>query len=55
MCPGNEFARMVILTIIHHLVTNFSWALEDPNEAIVMDPMALPVKGLPILLEPRNA
>ena len=55
MCPGNEFARMETLIIIHRLVTHFSWILKDPNEAIVVDPMPLPVKGLPILLEPRIA
>ena len=53
MCPGNEFARMEILMILHRLVTRFSWTLKDPNEAVVVDPMPLPVKGLPILLEPR--
>ena len=53
MCPGNEFARMEILMILHHLVTRFSWILKNPNEAIVVDPMPRPVKGLPILLTPR--
>ena len=53
MCPGNEFARMEILAILHRLVTQFSWVLDDPNEAVVLDPLAFPVKGLPILLNPR--
>ena len=53
MCPGNEFARMEILMILHHLVTRFSWILKNPNEAIVVDPMPIPVKGLPVLLTPR--
>ena len=55
MCPGNEFARMELLVIIHRLVTHFSWSLKDPDEAVVVDPMPFPVKGLPILLEPRTA
>ena len=37
MCPGNEFARMEILIIIHRLVTQFSWILKDPNEAMAVD------------------
>ena len=53
MCPGNEFARMEILVLIHCLVTRFSWALQDPDELISFDPLPLPVKGLPILLKPR--
>ncbi|KAL5974789.1 hypothetical protein ACLOJK_031460 [Asimina triloba] len=27
VCPGNEFARIETLTIIHHLVMNFEWSL----------------------------
>ena len=53
MCPGNEFARMEILAFLHRLVTRFSWTLEDPNELISINPLPFPVKGLPILLEPR--
>ena len=53
MCPGNEFARMEILVILHRLVTRFSWTLEHPNELVSMDPMPFPVKGLPIFLKPR--
>ena len=55
MCPGNEFAHMELLVILHHLVTRFSWSLKDLDEAVVVDPMPFPVKGLPILLEPRAA
>ena len=53
MCPGNEFGRMEVLMIIHRMVTQFSWALTYPDEAIVVDPMPIPVKGLPVLLTPR--
>ena len=52
---GNEFARMVIVMAPHHLVTQFSWALEDPNESVVVDPIPFPVKGPPILLTPHIA
>ena len=53
MCPGNKFTCMEILTCIHHLVSRFSWTLEDPNELVSINPLPFPVKGLPILLEPR--
>ncbi|MCO5550813.1 hypothetical protein L7F22_004305 [Adiantum nelumboides] len=55
MCPRNEFARMVILILLHHIVTRFSWTLVDPHEVITVDPMPFPLKGLPINLVPRNA
>ena len=53
MCPGNEFACMEILVLIHRLVTRFSWTLEEPNELISINPLPYAVKGLPILLKPR--
>ncbi|KAI5059322.1 hypothetical protein GOP47_0025641 [Adiantum capillus-veneris] len=55
MCPGNEFARMEALVLLHHLVIRFSWTLVDPNELITVDPMPCPMKGLPINLVPRNS
>ncbi|KAI5062991.1 hypothetical protein GOP47_0021538 [Adiantum capillus-veneris] len=53
MCPGNEFARMVIMVLLHHIVIHFSWTLVDPHEIITVDPMPFPAKGLPINLVPR--
>jgi cytochrome P450 family 26 subfamily A len=53
MCPGNEFARMEIALILHHLVTRFSWTLVHPDEPVIVDPMPFPVNGLPVLLHPR--
>ncbi|KAF6164703.1 hypothetical protein GIB67_008155 [Kingdonia uniflora] len=29
MCSGNDFARVEILTIIHHMVTKFEWSQGD--------------------------
>ncbi|KAI5062993.1 hypothetical protein GOP47_0021540 [Adiantum capillus-veneris] len=53
MCPGNEFARMVIMVLLHHIVIHFSWTLVDPHEIITVDPLPFPAKGLPINLVPR--
>lgn len=54
MCPGNEFARMQALALLHHLVIRFKWKLVDPGEIISVDPMPHPQKGLPIWLERRT-
>lgn len=54
MCPGKEFARLELLVFIHHLVTRFKFELEIPNEKIIVNPMPIPVKGLPIRLHPHT-
>ncbi|RDY07021.1 hypothetical protein CR513_08914, partial [Mucuna pruriens] len=55
MCPGKEYARMVILVFMHHLVKRFKWETLIPNENIIVNPMAIPAKGLPIRLYPHQA
>ncbi|KAF6143065.1 hypothetical protein GIB67_041133 [Kingdonia uniflora] len=54
MCIGNEFARVEILTIIHHLVTKFEWSQMIPDEPITRQPMPYPSMGLPIKIKPLN-
>ncbi|KAM0038634.1 putative cytochrome P450 [Helianthus debilis subsp. tardiflorus] len=54
MCLGKEFSRMEILAFLHNIVTNFKWDLMIPEEKIEYDPMATPVKGLPIRLYPHH-
>ncbi|PIA51818.1 hypothetical protein AQUCO_01100594v1 [Aquilegia coerulea] len=51
MCPGNEYARVVILTFIHNIVTKFKWETILPYEKIIANPMPKPAKGLPIRLQ----
>ncbi|KAK1411048.1 hypothetical protein QVD17_37592 [Tagetes erecta] len=53
MCLGKEFSRMEVLTFLHNIIINFKWNLLIPNEKIEYDPMATPVKGLPIRLHPH--
>lgn len=53
-CPGSEFARVELLLIIHHLITNYGWTEMIPNEPIVRKPMPYPAMGLPIKLYPRK-
>nr|AFZ40057.1 cytochrome P450 [Ocimum basilicum] len=55
MCPGKEYARLEILVFMHHLVNKFKWEKIIPDEKIVVDPMPIPAKGLPIRLYPRTA
>ncbi|XP_059077288.1 cytochrome P450 716B2 isoform X1 [Cryptomeria japonica] len=50
MCPGNEFARMVILVFIHSIVKNVKWDLVNVNEKIIANPIPTLANGLPIRL-----
>ncbi|XP_047333617.1 beta-amyrin 16-beta-monooxygenase [Impatiens glandulifera] len=53
MCPGNEYARLVLLVFIHRMVINFSWEKLISNEKIVSDPVPRFTKGFPIRLHPK--
>lgn len=48
MCPGNEFAQMVILVFIHNIVEHVEWELVNVNEKVIIDPIPAPMDGLPI-------
>ncbi|XP_054810431.1 abscisic acid 8'-hydroxylase CYP707A2-like [Prosopis cineraria] len=53
-CPGNELAKLEILVLLHHLVTNYRWSLEGAQNGIQYGPFALPHNGLPIRLFPKK-
>ncbi|KAB2625946.1 beta-amyrin 28-oxidase [Pyrus ussuriensis x Pyrus communis] len=53
MCPGKEYARLEILVFMHNLVKRFKWEKVLPNEQIVVDPMPMPAKELPVCLFPH--
>lgn len=50
MCPGKEYARLEVLVFMHNLVRRFKWEKLLPDEKIIVDPMPIPAKGLPIRL-----
>ncbi|XP_052197100.1 dammarenediol 12-hydroxylase-like [Diospyros lotus] len=54
MCPGNEYARLLILVFMHNVVTKFRWEKVIPNERVVIDPLPRPTRGLPIRLHPHK-
>ncbi|WMV38540.1 hypothetical protein MTR67_031925 [Solanum verrucosum] len=54
MCPGKEYARLEILVFMHHIVKRFKWNKVIHDEKIIIDPMPVPAKGLPIKLYPHQ-
>ncbi|KAF2290127.1 hypothetical protein GH714_003056 [Hevea brasiliensis] len=55
MCPGKEYARLEILVFMHNLVKRFRFEKVIPDEKIIVDPMPMPAKGLPVRLYPHKA
>ncbi|KAL8127563.1 beta-amyrin 28-monooxygenase-like [Apium graveolens] len=53
MCPGKEYARLEILVFMHNLVKRYRWEKLIPDENIVVNPMPVPAKGLPVRLFPH--
>ncbi|KAK9699696.1 hypothetical protein RND81_08G189800 [Saponaria officinalis] len=54
MCPGKEYARLQVLTFVHHIVTKFKWEQILPNEKIIVSPMPYPEKNLPLRMIARS-
>ncbi|XP_050288432.1 beta-amyrin 28-monooxygenase-like [Quercus robur] len=55
MCPGKEYARFEILVFMHNVVKRFNWEKLLPDEKIIVNPMPIPAKGLPVRLIPHIA
>ncbi|XP_024531730.1 cytochrome P450 716B2-like [Selaginella moellendorffii] len=54
ICPGNEFAKMLVRVFLHHLLTQFQWSLVDAKEHVQMAPIAAPANGLHIKLSKNS-
>ena len=54
LCPGNEFARIETLALIHYLVTRFTWKLCLEDNTVSREPMPVFKQGLPIRLSSRE-
>ncbi|XP_074320773.1 taxadiene 5-alpha hydroxylase [Silene latifolia] len=52
MCAGNQLAKLNILIFVHLVVTNYDWSLVENDEPILMDPLPIPSKGMPITISP---
>ncbi|XP_030972731.1 beta-amyrin 28-monooxygenase-like isoform X2 [Quercus lobata] len=55
MCPGKEYARFEILVFMHNVLKRFNWEKLLPDEKIIVNPMPIPAKGLPVRLIPHIA
>ncbi|KAJ9186740.1 hypothetical protein P3X46_002281 [Hevea brasiliensis] len=47
VCPGNEFAKLEMLIITHHLTTKFRWEVVGSQNEIQYGPFPVPLNGLP--------
>uniref|UniRef100_A0A7C9E7A1 beta-amyrin 28-monooxygenase n=1 Tax=Opuntia streptacantha TaxID=393608 RepID=A0A7C9E7A1_OPUST len=54
MCPGREYARLVILVFMHNMVKRFRWKKVLSDEPIIVELSPQPAKGLPIRLIPHE-
>lgn len=52
-CAGYQLAKLNILIFLHYVLTAYHWSLLHPNEPIIMDPLPLPSKGMPISISPK--
>ncbi|KAL3830997.1 hypothetical protein ACJIZ3_019799 [Penstemon smallii] len=54
ICPGKDYAKLEILVFMHHLVKRFKFEKMIPDEKIMVNPLSVPVKGLPVQLYPHK-
>ncbi len=50
MCLGNEFAHIIMVIFLHHMVLNYEWCMVDPNEKNYVIPAPTFQKGLQLKL-----
>ncbi|OAY39159.1 abscisic acid 8'-hydroxylase 4 isoform X2 [Manihot esculenta] len=52
-CPGNELAKLEMLSLIHHLITKFRWEVVGSVDGIQYGPFPVPQQGLPARFWPE--
>lgn len=52
LCPGKDYARLVILAFLHNVVKMYKWTTLFPDEKAIGGVTPAPEKGLPIRLFP---
>ncbi|KAG6550009.1 hypothetical protein Mapa_008521 [Marchantia paleacea] len=55
LCPGKQFARMNMMTFLHHLVQNIKWTTTIPAEKIFYDFLPSYQDGMPIKINKVKA
>ena len=55
MCPGKEYARLEILVFMHNVMKKFNWEKLLPDEKIIVDPLPMPAKELPVRQLPHKS
>ncbi|CAL5412643.1 unnamed protein product [Camellia sinensis] len=53
LCPGKEYAHLVVQTFIHNVVKKYKWETLFPKEKILGDMVPMLEKGVPIRLHPH--
>lgn len=55
MCPGNEFARIETLTMIHNLINAYTWKLSLKDNFFGRNPVPVFIQGLPMQIELKKS
>ncbi|GMQ10202.1 hypothetical protein CsSME_00053296 [Camellia sinensis var. sinensis] len=53
LCPGKEYAYLVVLTFIHNVVKKYKWEVLFLKEKVFGDMVPMPEKGVLICLHPH--
>ncbi|CDP19442.1 unnamed protein product [Coffea canephora] len=54
MCPAKEYARLEVLAFMYNVVRSFKLEKLIPDEKTVIHSSPVPVKGLPVCLQPHG-
>ncbi|KAG6550010.1 hypothetical protein Mapa_008522 [Marchantia paleacea] len=54
LCPGKQFARMIMMTFLHHLVRSIKWTPTMPDEKVVYASLPVYTHGLPLKITKLN-